>query len=141
MKTLERLKLHNLEAICVEDQKTMLGGSCVFWSQETGWTNMLDEVTCYGSSSNATYGTITCWGGTARINSDGSLMGFAYENSPEMQAIIDSANQYTYTIGNTEYEKFLDWKNNQPSANVDGGVTNDAVLTNLAWQLWQWIRN
>ena len=70
MKKLEKLKLHKLEEICVEDQKTMLGGSGthLHWDQETGWTNMLDEVTvtgnyanqmdevkCYGPPSNSTF--------------------------------------------------------------------------------------
>lgn len=53
MKKLEKLKLHNFKTICVDEQRTMIGGSYLYWSQETGWTNMLDEVTVTGSNPNS----------------------------------------------------------------------------------------
>ena len=143
MKKLEKLKLHNLEEICAEDQKCMKGGNdpgpqpgydchLEIINGTTMW--VMEEVVCVGSSNSSAWS----WLGTASINSNGSLQG--YYNSPEMQAVIDNASNNSSSIGNTEWEKFQDWNKGQPSGNEDG-VCPDPITENLAWQLWQWVRN
>lgn len=108
------------------------------WSggQVDGMGYVLGTVVVLGG----TYGTITAWGGTAPINSDGSL-GYQYNNSPEMQAVINSAVNYSGTIGLTEWEQFQEWNTGQPSGGNINPVCPDPITENLAWQLWQWIRN
>jgi uncharacterized protein (TIGR02594 family) len=49
MKTLEKLKLHNLGEIGVAEQKSLRGGGEWTWF-EGNWTYMLNEVTVYGGN-------------------------------------------------------------------------------------------
>lgn len=57
MKTLGKLTLHNLEVICVEEQKAMRGGG--YWYFEaggSGWTYMADEIVINGCYTGGWYG-------------------------------------------------------------------------------------